>query len=287
MPVREIPKALPPSSSFFTTAPPYRRRWTVTRAPPLQHVRQQRSCSMLPLPDHPFRPRHPSQVSEPEPRCSAFAVDLDGIDPVRVKRQVFPDCRCGDMRSFVAPDRVDRPLSAGGNAVVGALALVGTIRLVRGPLQLRHIDVLARDVLQRGIGRFLQSQGLAGIGDAFAVHGDRDPAFRRRDGDRMIRPRNLDWLAVHDLSLQSLESWGSRRKIATRGSSLIQVFATDQPALAASCANESIVNLCEFSVCSRSPLLNAKVWPAALTIWSLRLTRCISMRLCTGFQSAR
>src|SRR5258708_25127601 len=72
---------------------------------------------------------------------------------------------------------------------------------MRGPLQLRHIDVLARDVLHRGIGGFLQGQGLAAICDAFAVHGDRDPPFRRHDGDRMIRPRNLDWLAVHDLSL--------------------------------------------------------------------------------------
>src|SRR6267154_4804477 len=218
---------------------------------------------------------------------SSRRFEFDGVDPVRVKRQVFPDCRYGDIRSFVAPDGVDRAFSAGRNAVISALALVGTIRLVRGPLQLRHVDVLARDVLHRWIGRFLQGQGLAGIGDAFAVHGDRHPAFRGREGDRMIRPRNLDWLAVHDLSLQSLDSWGSRRKIATRGSSLIQVSATDQPALAASCANESIVNLCEFSVCSRSPFLNAKVWPAALTIWSLRLTRCISMRLCTGFQNAR
>src|SRR6266852_3980694 len=135
----------------------------------------------------------------PSWRSSYSSYYLDGVDPVRVKRQVFPDCRYGDMRSFVAPDGVDRTFSAGGNAVIGAVALVRTIRLVRCPLQLRHIDVLARDVLHRGIGRFLQGQGLAGIGDAYAVNGGRDPAFRRRDGDRMIRPRNLDWLAVHDL----------------------------------------------------------------------------------------
>src|SRR6267154_3860530 len=125
--------------------------------------------------------------------------EFDGVDPVRVKRQVFPDCRYGDIRSFVAPDGVDRAFSAGRNAVISALALVGTIRLVRGPLQLRHIDVLARNVLHQGIGRFLQGQGLAAIGDAFAVHGDRDPAFGRRDGHWMIRPWNPDWLAVHDL----------------------------------------------------------------------------------------
>src|SRR6267143_1015157 len=105
------------------------------------------------------------------------------------------------MRNFVAPYRVDRAFSAGRNAVIGALAFVGTVRLMPGPSQLRHIDVLARDVLHRRISRFLQGQGLAAIGDAFAVHGDRDPAFGRRDGHRMIRPGNLDWLAVHDFSL--------------------------------------------------------------------------------------
>src|SRR6266853_6333391 len=103
--------------------------------------------------------------------------------------------------SFVAPYGADRAFSAGRNAVIGALALVRTIRLMCGPLQLRHIDVLARDILHREIDRFPQRQGLAGIGDAFAVHADRDPAFRRRDGDRMMRPRNLDWFAVHGLSL--------------------------------------------------------------------------------------
>src|SRR6202030_3144752 len=142
------------------------------------------------------------------PAHARLGFDLDGVNPVQVKRQVFPDRRYGGIRSLVAPDGVDRAFSAGRNAEISALALVGTIRLVHGPLQLRHIDVLARDVLHRGIGRFLQGQGLAGIGDAVAVHGDRDPAVRRRDGDRMIRPRNLDWLAVHAVKAmrsQSLE----------------------------------------------------------------------------------
>jgi hypothetical protein len=44
-------------------------------------------------------------------------------------------------------------------------------------LQLRHIDVLARDVLHCGMNRLLQGQGGVGDGHAFAVHGDRDPAF--------------------------------------------------------------------------------------------------------------
>src|SRR5258705_13476924 len=101
---------------------------------------------------------------------------------------------------------------SGYNArVIGALALVGTIRLVRGPLQLRHIDVLARDVLHCGIGRLLQGQGLVGVSHAFAVHGDPDPAVRQRDGDRMIRSRSLDQLAVHLLSSST-----ARRPSVTR-----------------------------------------------------------------------
>src|SRR5882757_5438682 len=128
---------------------------------------------------------------------SVFGADFDGVDPVRVKCQVFPDCRYGGIRSLVAPGGIDRAFPARRNAVIAALALEGTIRVMRRPLQLRHVNVPARDVLDGGIGRFLQGKGLAGVGHSFAVHDDRDLAFRRRDGDRMIRSRNLDWLAVH------------------------------------------------------------------------------------------
>src|ERR1700675_4102214 len=71
----------------------------------------------------------------------------------------------------------------------------------------------------------------------------------------------------------------SRRNKATCGASLIQLPLTDQPVSAASPANISTGNLYEFSVRSRSPLPNAKVWLAMLTVCSLRLTRFISMRL--------
>src|SRR6266571_4273503 len=39
--------------------------------------------------------------------CSVFDADFHGVDPVRVKRQEFPDCRYGGIRSLVAPDGVD------------------------------------------------------------------------------------------------------------------------------------------------------------------------------------
>src|ERR1700732_1732949 len=60
-----------------------------------------------------------------------FDADFDGVDSVRVKRKVSLDCRYGGIRSLVAPDGVDRARPAGRNAVIGALALVGTIRLTR------------------------------------------------------------------------------------------------------------------------------------------------------------
>src|SRR5882672_10348172 len=41
--------------------------------------------------------------------------------------------------------------------------------------------------------------------DAYAIHLDRDPAFRRRDVDGMFRPWNLHWLVGHDLSLLRVE----------------------------------------------------------------------------------
>src|SRR5580692_5816730 len=77
---------------------------------------------------------------------SIFDADFDGVDSVRVKREVLADRRYGGVRSLVSPDRVDRAFAAGRNAVVGAFALVGTIRLMRCSLQLCLVDVLARDV---------------------------------------------------------------------------------------------------------------------------------------------
>jgi Citrate synthase, C-terminal domain len=143
---------------------------------------------------------------------SAFDADFDGVDPVGVKREIFPDGGYGGIRSLVGPDRVHRTFAAGRNAEVGAVAFVGTIRLVRCPLQLRLIYVFARDVLHRRIRRFLQGQGLACIGDALTVHDDGYPAFCRRDGYRMIGSRNLDWLAAH--LYQLLRIFGERRRIA-------------------------------------------------------------------------
>ena len=49
-----------------------------------------------------------------------FDADFDGVDPVRVKSQVFPDCRYGCIGSLVGPDGVDRAFPPSRNAVIGA-----------------------------------------------------------------------------------------------------------------------------------------------------------------------
>src|ERR1700733_13682547 len=128
---------------------------------------------------------------------SVLDTELDGVDPLWVKRQVLRDFRYGGIGSLVAPDRVDRAFSAGRNAVIGAVALVRTIRLMWGPLQFGHIDVFARDVLHWRIRGLPQGQSCAGIGHPPAAYGHDDPTIHRWDFDRMIRSGNLYWLAIH------------------------------------------------------------------------------------------
>ena len=43
------------------------------------------------------------------------------------------------------------------------------------PLKERHVDILARDVLDRGIGRFAERQGFSRVGDDPARDRDHDP----------------------------------------------------------------------------------------------------------------
>ena len=61
----------------------------------------------------------------------------------------------GCIRCLVGPYRVHRSLSAERNAVVGAIALVGAIGVMVRSFQQRHVDILLRDVLDRGVTRSL------------------------------------------------------------------------------------------------------------------------------------
>src|SRR6266404_2973194 len=73
-------------------------------------------------------------------------------------------------------------------------------------------------------------------------------------------------LVLPAVDVNKCELCGTRLKMANCGAALIHSRLIDQPACAARSAKDSVVNLWEFSVCNRSPALNAKVCLAAFTI---------------------
>src|SRR5207244_8615026 len=95
---------------------------------------------------------------------------------------------------LVAPYGVGRTVAAERNAEIGAIALVRAVGGVIRPLEERHVDILARDVLGRGIGRFAERQSFSGVGDDPPCDSDHHPAGVALDRYRMIRPGNFDRL---------------------------------------------------------------------------------------------
>src|ERR1700687_4620217 len=70
------------------------------------------------------------------PRCgrrltaapaSGGGLFVDGIDAIGIEGEMIPDRGDRVKRRLVGPDRVGGPLTAGRNAVIGAVALVGAI----------------------------------------------------------------------------------------------------------------------------------------------------------------
>src|SRR5258708_7224691 len=90
-------------------------------------------------------------------------------------------------RILVRPRRIDGLLSSSGNAVVIAIAFVGTVGCVICPFQLGKINVLTRNVLNGRIRRFAEHQGVAGIGNHTACDGYDNASGIGLDGNRMIR----------------------------------------------------------------------------------------------------
>src|ERR1700687_920562 len=62
-------------------------------------------------------------------------------------------------------------------------------------------------------------------------------------------------LVAPAVDVNECELCGTRLKMANCGAALIHSRLTDQPACAARSAKDLIVNLCECSVCNRSPAL--------------------------------
>ena len=71
-----------------------------------------------------------------------------------------------------------------------------------------------------------------------------------------------------------------------RPAASVQVATCAKPAVRASAGNASIEYLHEFSVWIVSPASKSKRCRPTRTVWSTRLTRCISMRLAASFQRA-
>src|SRR5713226_2597998 len=61
------------------------------------------------------------------------------------------DRRDGSIGSLITPHCVDRTFAADRDAVIAAIAFVRAVSGVIGAVQKRHVDIFARDVLNRGI----------------------------------------------------------------------------------------------------------------------------------------
>src|SRR6266851_1920430 len=114
------------------------------------------------------------------PRAQAHAPSKPGreprladlVDAIRVKRDVILDLRHRFKRGLISPHRVARTITAGWNAVVGSVALVGAVRGVFAACERGHIDIPAGDILNGRIGRLAKRQRLACVGDNLAADFD-------------------------------------------------------------------------------------------------------------------
>src|SRR3984957_12426452 len=96
----------------------------------------------------------------------------DLVHTVRIEGDVLLDPCHRFKRGFIRPHRIDGTISAGRNAVVGSIALVGAIRRVFATREGRHINIRARKILNRRIGRLANRQHSAAVGDHLSADGD-------------------------------------------------------------------------------------------------------------------
>ena len=100
--------------------------------------------------------------------------------------------RC--VRGLIGPHGVRGTISAEWDAEVGAVALIGAIGGVLRALEERHVNVIAGHVVNRRIAGLAKDESVPRIGHDAARDRDHDSVGIVLDGDRMIRPRNLDGL---------------------------------------------------------------------------------------------
>src|SRR5205807_772777 len=105
------------------------------------------------------------------------------------KGEMILDRRDGSVWGLITPHSIDRTIAADRNAEVAAIPLVRAVGGAIGALEERHVDILARDVLNRGIGRFAERQSFSCVGDDPPRDRNHDPSGIAFNRDRMIRAR--------------------------------------------------------------------------------------------------
>jgi hypothetical protein len=146
----------------------------------------------------------PTALGRPTPRATPvrsavlperlIMTNLDRVDPIWVESKVILDAGDGHIGRLVGPHRIDRARAAQRDAEVGGVPLVGAVSGMVGPFEERHVDVAARDVVDRRIARFPQRQRVQSIGNDAAGGLYDDSLSAAGNGDRMVRAGNLDGL---------------------------------------------------------------------------------------------
>src|SRR5882757_1144706 len=136
-----------------------------------------------------------------EPRSLA-----DLVNTVRVEGDVILYLRHRFKWRLISPHCIDGTIPSSRNAVVGSVALVGTIRRVFATHERGHIDIPTGDILDGRIGGLAKRQRIAGVGDNLSADCDHDARRVRIDRNRVVRPRNLHPLVSHDLYPSELET---------------------------------------------------------------------------------
>src|SRR5216684_1559448 len=101
----------------------------------------------------------------------------DLVDTVWIEGNVILDLRHRIKWGLVSPHRIEPAIPASRNAVVGSVALVGTIRRVFAARESGHIDIPTGYILNGRIRRLAKRQRIARVGNQLSA--DSDPDARR------------------------------------------------------------------------------------------------------------
>ena len=125
--------------------------------------------------------------------------DLHGIDPISVKGKMPLDLGDRRVRPLIGPHGVDRFRAARRNAVVGAIAFVGTVCRKVSACEPRHIGISSGNVENRRVTCLPQDQRVPAIHDFHIPHADDDARAAQFDAYRMIRSGELHSFGVQTI----------------------------------------------------------------------------------------